>query len=76
MKTFGVDNWAYDHFLDPIEIQQRNQSAKAIAGAAVDDVKKEPTKEPDRRPANPLFRLRNVILAPRAGSQPRRPNVC
>jgi hypothetical protein len=34
-----------DPFLDPIEIQQRNQSAKAIAGAAVDDVKKEPTKE-------------------------------
>ena len=76
MRPFGVDIWAHDPFLDPIEIQQRNQTAKGDAGAAVDDVKKEPTKEPDRRPANPLFRLRNVILAPRAGSQPRRPNVC
>jgi hypothetical protein len=28
----------YDPFLDPIEIQQRNQSAKPIAGAAVDDI--------------------------------------
>jgi hypothetical protein len=31
VRTFGVDNWAYDPFLDPIEIQQRNQSAKALA---------------------------------------------
>ncbi|HEY2527148.1 MAG TPA: C-terminal binding protein [Xanthobacteraceae bacterium] len=127
VRTFGVDIWAYDPFLDPIEIQQRNVRAVSfdrlveaadyliiqapltpetrrlfnratlrrmkptailintgrgpivedaairdalaqgwIAGAALDDVEEEPTKQRDWRPANPLFQLHNVIITPHA----------
>jgi D-3-phosphoglycerate dehydrogenase len=127
VRPFGVDIWAYDPFLDPIEIQQRNVRAVSldqlveaadylivqapltpqtrhlfnratlrrmkptailintgrgpivedaalrqaldegwIAGAALDDIEEEPSKQRDWRPVNPLFALRNVIITPHA----------
>jgi D-3-phosphoglycerate dehydrogenase / 2-oxoglutarate reductase len=37
-----------------------------IAGAALDDIEEEPAKQRDWRPANPLFKLENVIITPHA----------
>jgi D-3-phosphoglycerate dehydrogenase len=37
-----------------------------IAGAGVDDIEEEPAKQRDWTPANPLFRLDNMIITPHA----------
>jgi Dehydratase family/D-isomer specific 2-hydroxyacid dehydrogenase, NAD binding domain len=37
-----------------------------IAGAGLDDIEEEPAKQRDWKPANPLFRLDNVIITPHA----------
>ncbi|WP_231909094.1 MULTISPECIES: C-terminal binding protein [unclassified Streptomyces] len=37
-----------------------------IAGAALDDIEEEPTKQRDWRPSNPLFELPNVVVTPHA----------
>ena len=44
----------------------RALSGNWIAGAGLDDIEEEPAKQRDWTPANPLFRLDNVIITPHA----------
>jgi D-3-phosphoglycerate dehydrogenase len=48
------------------EALYRALSEHWIAGAGLDDIEEEPAKQPDWTPANPLFRLDNVIITPHA----------